>query len=109
MHNFDPNIVIALISVLIAFASLIIATIRNGHTDVEKQLNEAKRAAMRDTEIKMGLNAIQSDTSEIKGNMASLKDEVADQGRRLIIVEQSTKSAHHRIDTLEGKKAETND
>ena len=33
MHNFDPNIIIALISVLIAFASLIIATIRNGHTD----------------------------------------------------------------------------
>lgn len=101
--RFDPNLVIALVSVLIAFVALVVTILRNGHTDIQKQLDDAKEAAKRDTEIKMGLKAIQSDTSEIRSCMDGLKEEVAQQGKRLIIVEQSAKSAHKRIDTLEGK------
>ena len=101
--RFDPNLIIALVSVLIAFVALVVTISRNGHTDIQKQLDDAKEAAKRDTEIKMGLQSIQSDTSEIRSVMDGLKEEVARQGKRLIIVEESTKSAHKRIDTLEGK------
>lgn len=106
MDHIDPNLVIALISVLIAFVALVVTISRNGHTDVQKQLDDAKEAAKRDTEIKMGLQNIQADTSEIKNDMGGLKSEVASQGERLTIVEQSTKSAHHRIDTLESRTNE---
>ena len=99
--RFDPNLIIALVSVLIV--ALVVTISRNGHTDIQKQLDDAKEAAKRDTEIKMGLQSIQSDTSEIRSGMDGLKEEVARQGKRLIIVEESTKSAHKRIDTLEGK------
>ena len=99
----DPNLIIALVSVLIAFVALVVTILRNGHTDIQKQLDDAKEAAKRDTEIKMGLQSIQSDTSEIRSGVDGLKEEVAQQGKRLIIVEQSAKSAHKRIDTLEGK------
>lgn len=41
----DPNLIIALVSVLIAFVALIVTISRNGHTDIQKQLDDAKEAA----------------------------------------------------------------
>ena len=42
----------------------------------------------------------------ISGTMNDIKVEEMD--RRLVIVEQSSKSAHHRIDRIEGKEEERN-
>lgn len=36
--------------------------------------------------------------------MRNMRNDIQDLRDRLIIVEQSTKSAHHRLDGLEGKK-----
>ena len=54
------------------------------------------------------INEVKTDVSnkwnEIKSDMRNMRNDIQDLRDRLIIVEQSTKSAHHRLDGLEGKK-----
>ena len=50
------------------------------------------------------LENIGNGVNEIKSDMRNMRNDIQDLRDRLIIVEQSTKSAHHRLDGLEGKK-----
>ena len=57
----------------------------------------------RDTKINIKLDDISGDVKEIRYDMTETKKQVADMDKRLVIVEQSTKSAHHRLDDFVGK------
>lgn len=50
------------------------------------------------------LDSIGKDTKEIKKEITDVKTKVNDLTERVLIVEQSTKSAHHRIDLYEGRE-----
>lgn len=50
------------------------------------------------TTVIVKLENIGAGISDIKSDMRNVKDEVKDMRDRLIKVEESTKSAHHRID-----------
>lgn len=98
--------VVAIASVAIALIALIISTKHNSSVDVEKEIEEAKQKAARDTRLETTLGMIQSDTGSIKTDMKGMKQDVQEVATRLTKVEESTKSAHHRIDRLEGEKNE---
>lgn len=53
------------------------------------------------TRINVKLDTINSATQDIKDQLSSLVKEVQAHGERLIKVEESCKSAHHRLDGLE--------
>ncbi len=44
--------------------------------------------------------------SEIKASMNSIRLEAQEQRERLVVVEQSVKSAHKRLDCLDGRSGE---
>ena len=48
------------------------------------------------------LENIGDGVSEIKSDMKNVKGEVQELRERLVVVEQSAKSAHHRLDGLAG-------
>lgn len=54
------------------------------------------------TTVIVKLETISSGVTEIKSELKNVKNDIQDLRDRLIIVEQSTKSAHHRIDGLTG-------
>ena len=56
----------------------------------------------RDTKINIKLDDISGDVKEIRYDITETKKQVADMDKRLVIVEQSTKSAHHRLDDFFG-------
>ena len=62
----------------------------------------AKKAADSAT-INAKLDSIIGDTREIKNDMKRVNREVQTLTERMIIVEQSTKSAHKRLDQIAGK------
>ena len=62
-----------------------------------------KNDATQLTTVIVKLENISAGISDIKSDMRNVKDEVKDMRDRLIKVEESTKSAHHRIDNLEQK------
>lgn len=53
------------------------------------------------TRINMKLDTISSNTTEIKNEVSEMRKEINSHDNRIVKVEESVKSAHHRIDGLE--------
>lgn len=95
----DVPILISALSLLVAIIVAIVS-IRRGNADHDKQ------SASQITTLIVKLENIADGVNEIKSDMRNVKNDVQDLRDRLIIVEQSTKSAHHRIDGLTGQAKE---
>ena len=92
------------LTIIIAALSLSLSTfvaLRNNRKSDDKDI--ADKVA-RDTKINIKLDDISSDVKEIRYDITETKKQVADMDKRLVVVEQSTKSAHHRIDAINGEK-----
>lgn len=92
------------VSILIAFLSLCIAGVvavtgirRNKATDDKKEASEMTTLIVKLENINNGVN-------EIKADMRNMKMDIQEVRERLAIVEQSTKSAHKRLDEV-GKES----
>lgn len=95
------SIEVALLTSIIAVGCSVVSTIlnirRNNATDNKKQATEMTTVIVKLETISNGITEIKSDIRNIKSDVQELRD-------RLIIVEQSTKSAHRRLDGIEGKE-----
>ena len=67
---------------------------RSDTKDIEERVKE-------NTRINMKLDNIASNTTEIKNELSEMRKEINLHGDRIIKVEESVKSAHHRLDGLE--------
>lgn len=109
MGGADPSTWISLAAVAISLVFGVLNATRSGQSDIRDQLEAAKQQAAQQAKIETSLSVIQRDTGDIKAEMKGLKSDLQDVTRRLVIVEQSTKSAHHRIDELLKKEEDWND
>ncbi len=93
-----------LISALSLVVALIVAfvNVRRGNTADDKQ--EASEM----TTLIVKLENISNGVNEIKSDMRNMRNDIQDLRDRLIIVEQSTKSAHKRLDDMESKNTAKN-
>lgn len=66
---------------------------RSDTKDIEDRVRE-------NTKINMKLDNIASNTSDIKSEVSEIKKEMSGHETRIIKVEDSAKSAHHRIDEI---------
>lgn len=91
----DVPILISSLSLCVAGAVGIAGLRRNKATDDRKEASEMTTLIVKLENINNGVNEIKSDMRNMRNDIQDLRD-------RLIIVEQSTKSAHHRLDGLDG-------
>ena len=95
---------VTIISVVISVLSLTVAAIV-GFTNLRRNRSaDDQRDAAEMTTVIVKLETISTGVAEIKADMRNLQTSQQELRDRLIICEQSTKSAHHRIDTLEGQE-----
>lgn len=88
-----------IMSLLVALAALIFTALsfrRTSHGDTAEQATE--RANMT-----ADIRYIRSSVDEIKLENKAIQKEMIDLKERLVIVEQSVKTAHSRVDQLMGK------
>lgn len=93
-----------IITIVIAALSLSLSTyvaIRNNRKADDKDI--ADKVA-RDTRIDLKLEEISNYVKEIRDDNSETKRQLTEVNRQLVIVEQSVKSAHHRIDKIEGRE-----
>ena len=93
-----------IITIIIAALSLSLSTyvaLRNNRKADDKDI--ADKVA-RDTRIDLKLEEISNYVKDIRDDNSEMKRQVVEMNRQLVIVEQSVKSAHHRIDRIEGKE-----
>jgi len=93
--SIELTILISVISVSFALYSGISNMKRNSKKDTAEDVAQL-------TTIIVRLDTINSGVSEIKTEMKSMKADVQELRERLVVVEQSAKSAHHRLDGLGG-------
>lgn len=86
---------ISLLSLVVAIVVAIVSIRRDNATDDKKKASEMTTLIVKLENINNGVNEIKSDMHNMRNDIQDLRD-------RLIIVEQSTKSAHHCLDGLDG-------
>ena len=78
-----------------------IASVYYSNKNSKKQdVNEAVQRAEANAKISTKLDNIANDVRDTSKNVDRLREEIADHGNKIVAVEQSVKSAHHRIDEL---------
>lgn len=86
-----------LISIVSLAFSVFFGLKSSKHTDT-KDIEERVKD---NTRINMKLDAIAGTTQEIKSEISTMREEINKHNDKIIKLEQSLKSAHHRFDTLE--------
>lgn len=97
--NISAPTVFSFVSIIIALISCIMTVVnsrRNRRNDDKDDATERTTVIVKLENINNGVNEIKSDVRELSSETRELRD-------RLILVEESSKSAHHRIDTIEGR------
>lgn len=94
------------VSVLLSVISVVIAAVVAVTNIKRSNANDNRQEAANLTTLIVKLENISDGVNEIKSDMRNMKSDIQDLRDRLIRVEQSDKSAHHRLDTLESKKKE---
>ena len=102
MDNIEITVIISIISV--AFA--IYFGLKSAKRDDSKDIKERAQA---DAIVNVKLDNIATTVNYIKNDITDTKKQVIEIDKKLAIVEQSVKSAHHRIDEhLKGRGEESN-
>ena len=89
----DISLIISLISVAFAIFFGLKNSKRTDVKDIEERVKE-------NTKINVKLDNIGQTTQDIKTEISSMRDDIKSHNDRIIKLEESCKSAHHRIDGL---------
>lgn len=88
----------ALLVSIVSVAFSVYFGLKNAKRTDAKEIEERVKT---DTRINMKLDSIGSNVEDVKADMSTMKEDIKNMDKRLVIVEQSAKSLHHRVDTME--------
>ena len=91
------------ISVLAGIVSVAFAIYFGLKSNHRSDVQDIEARAANNAKVNMKLDIISSAVNDIKYDISATKKEVKDLTERVVSVEQSAKSAHHRLDDFLGK------
>lgn len=86
---------------ILTFVSVVAAVYFAFKSNSRANNDEVSKKAQVDAILSQKLDSISDDTKEIRKEITDVKVKVNDLFERVVIVEQSTKSAHNRLDRYE--------
>lgn len=86
---------------ILTFVSVVAAVYFAFKSNSRANNDEVSKKAQVDAILSQKLDSISDDTKEIRKEITDVKVKVNDLSERVVIVEQSTKSAHLRLDRYE--------
>lgn len=86
------------IALLISIVSVVFSAYFGLRNTKRADTSDVEKRAVETATINVKLDSINSSVNDIKYDITSVKKEVKDLANRMIVVEQSTKSMHHRLD-----------
>lgn len=86
---------------ILTFVSVVAAVYFGFKSNSRANNDEVSNKAQVDAILSQKLDSISDDTKEIRKEITDVKVKVNDLSERVVMVEQSTKSAHHRLDRYE--------
>lgn len=100
-------IIISIISVTFSIFFGIVSLVLNIKNNRRTDNSDLEDRVRENTRINMKLDAISSNTKEIKDEVVEMRKELNSHDNRIIKVEESVKSLHHRIDEMEARLNES--
>lgn len=92
-----------LLGVLIGYKTYKKASEKDIKDETKKATDEVKEDTQNGTQVKMQLNYISRGIDDIKIDIKAQDRRISEVVERVAKVEESAKSAHHRLDTIEEK------
>lgn len=92
------------VSLLVGIVSVAFAVFFGLKSNRRNDIKDIEERVARDTTLNIKLDDISGDVKDIKYEMSETKRKVNELDIKFAKVEQSVKSAHHRIDKMEGKE-----
>lgn len=92
---------VPILSVVIASLALLYSMFRGGRDERRVDTHEIEKRAAENATINMKLDEIVRKTNESASDLKSLRQAISSQNDRLIKAEESIKSLHHRVNTVE--------
>lgn len=86
---------------ILTFVSVVAAVYFAFKSNSRANNDEVSKKAQVDAILSQKLDSINDDTKEIRKEITDVKVKVNDLSERVVMVEQSTKSAHYRLDRYE--------
>lgn len=86
---------------ILTFVSVVAAVYFAFKSNSRANNDEVSKKAQVDAILSQKLDSISDDTKEIRKEITDVKAKVNDLSERVVMVEQSTKSSHHRLDRYE--------
>ncbi len=86
---------------ILTFVSVVAAVYFAFKSNSRANNDEVSKKAQVDAILSQKLDSISDDTKEIRKEITDVKVKVNDLSERVVMVEQSRKSAHHRLDRYE--------
>lgn len=86
---------------ILTFVSVVAAVYFAFKSNSRANNDEVSKKAQVDAILSQKLDSISDDTKEIRKEITDVKVKVNDLSERVVMVEQSTKSAYHRLDRYE--------
>lgn len=99
-------IIISIISVTFSIFFGIVSLVLNIKNNRRTDNSDLEDRVRENTRINMKLDAISSNTKDIKDEVVEMRKELNSHDNRIIKVEESVKSLHHRIDGMEARLSE---
>lgn len=96
-------IIISIISVTFSIFFGIVSLVLNIKNNRRTDNSDLEDRVRENTRINMKLDAISSNTKDIKDEVVEMRKELNSHDNRIIKVEESVKSLHHRIDEMEAR------
>ena len=99
-----------LIAILISIVSVVFSIFFGMKNNKRTDTKDIEERVKQNTKINMKLDNINSTTQDIKSQLSSVRSDIQKHNDKLIVLEQSCKQAHKRIDkiasrlNLEGKE-----
>lgn len=94
-------VIISIISVTFSVFFGIVSLVLNTKSSKRTDTKDIEERVKDNTQINMKLDSINSTTQDIKVELASMRSDIKSHNDKIIVLEQSCKQAHHRIDSLE--------
>jgi peptidoglycan hydrolase CwlO-like protein len=91
------------VSLLVGIVSVAFAVYFGLKSNRRNDVKDIEDRAANNAKVNMKLDNISQNVNDIKYDISATKKEVRDLTERVVTVEQSTKSAHHRLDDFLGK------
>lgn len=89
-----------IIAVIIAALGFLASVYYSNRAGKKQDITDAVQRAEQSARISTKLDNIASDVRDTARKVDKLREDMAEHGARIVKVEQSVKSAHHRIDEL---------